>query len=135
KVSPVQELQLTTNGQNIRAVEVNGTFDDCQALVKEAFNDPELKAALRLTSANSINIARLIPQTFYYFYAYAQLQAQGMGEVVFSVPSGNFGNLGAGLLAYKMGLPVTRFIAATNINDTVPRFLRDGHYEPRSSVQ
>lgn len=135
KVSPVQELQLTTNGQNIRAVEVNGTFDDCQALVKEAFNDPELKASLRLTSANSINIARLIPQTFYYFYAYAQLQAQGMREVVFSVPSGNFGNIGAGLLAYKMGLPVKQFIAATNVNDTVPRFLESGWYEPRPSIQ
>lgn len=135
KVSPVQELQLTTNGHNIRAIEVDGTFDDCQALVKEAFNDPGLKAALRLTSANSINIARLIPQTFYYFYAYAQLQAQGMREVVFSVPSGNFGNIGAGLLAYKMGLPVTHFIAATNVNDTVPRFLKDGRYEPRPSVQ
>lgn len=135
KVSPVQELQLTTNGQNIRAIEVDGTFDDCQALVKAAFNDPELKAAFRLTSANSINIARLIPQTFYYFYAVAQLQAQGMHEVVFSVPSGNFGNIGAGLLAYKMGLPVKHFIAATNVNDTVPRFLRDGKYEPRPSVQ
>ena len=135
KVSPVQELQLTTNGRNIRAIEVDGTFDDCQALVKEAFNDPVLKAALRLTSANSINIARLIPQTFYYFYAYAQLQAQGIREVVFSVPSGNFGNIGAGLLAYKMGLPVRHFVAATNVNDTVPRFLRDGRYEPRPSVQ
>lgn len=135
KVSPVQELQLTTNGQNIRAIEVNGTFDDCQALVKEAFNDPELKASLRLTSANSINIARLIPQTFYYFYAYAQLQAQGIRDVVFSVPSGNFGNIGAGLLAYKMGLPVKQFIAATNVNDTVPRFLESGRYEPRPSVQ
>ncbi|MEC3881586.1 threonine synthase [Parapedobacter sp. 10938] len=135
KVSPIQELQLTTNGQNIHAIEVDGTFDDCQALVKEAFNDPELKAALRLTSANSINIARLIPQTFYYFYAYAQLQAQGIRDVVFSVPSGNFGNIGAGLLAYKMGLPVKHFIAATNVNDTVPRFLHDGRYEPRPSVQ
>lgn len=135
KVSPVQELQLTTNGQNIRAIEVDGTFDDCQALVKEAFSNPELKAALRLTSANSINIARLIPQTFYYFYAYAQLQAQDIREVVFSVPSGNFGNIGAGLLAYKMGLPVKHFVAATNVNDTVPRFLKDGRYEPRPSVQ
>ena len=135
KVSPVQELQLTTNGQNIRAIEVDGTFDDCQALVKEAFNNPELKTALRLTSANSINIARLIPQTFYYFYAYAQLQAQGIREVVFSVPSGNFGNIGAGLLAHRMGLPVKHFVAATNVNDTVPRFLQDGRYEPRPSVQ
>lgn len=135
KVSPVQEMQLTTNGQNIRAVAVDGTFDDCQALVKEAFNDQDLNSLLRLTSANSINIARLIPQTFYYFYAYAQLQALGIREVVFSVPSGNFGNIGAGLLAYKMGLPAERFIAATNVNDTVPRFLQNGYYEPRPSVQ
>ena len=135
KVSPIQELQLTTNGQNIRAIEVDGTFDDCQALVKAAFNDPTLNAQFNLTSANSINIARLIPQTFYYFHAYAQLQAQGINEVVFSVPSGNFGNIGAGLLAYKMGLPVRQFIAATNVNDTVPRFLRSGQYEPRASVQ
>lgn len=135
KVSTVQESQLTSHGQNIRAIEIDGTFDDCQALVKEAFNDPELKASLRLTSANSINIARLIPQAFYYFYAYSQLQAQGIREVVFSVPSGNFGNLAAGLLALKMGLPVQHFIAATNVNDTVPRFLKDGRYESRPSVQ
>ena len=135
KVSPVQEMQLTTNGQNIRAIEVDGTFDDCQALVKEAFNDQDLKSVFRLTSANSINIARLIPQTFYYFHAYAQLLAQGIRDVVFSVPSGNFGNIGAGLLAYKMGLPVKQFIAATNVNDTVPRFLQSGRYEPRPSVQ
>jgi len=135
KVSPVQELQLTTNGQNIRAIEIDGTFDDCQALVKEAFNDNDLNARFKLTSANSINIARLIPQTFYYAYAYAQLKSQGVDQVVFSVPSGNFGNIGAGLLAYKMGLPVYRFIAATNVNDTVPRFLKSGSYEPRPSVQ
>lgn len=135
KVSKVQEEQLTTNGQNIRALEVNGTFDDCQALVKEAFNDTELNRELRLTSANSINISRLIPQTFYYFWAYAQLKAQGISEVVFTVPSGNFGNIGAGLLAYKMGLPVTHFVAGTNVNDTVPRFLRSGSYEPKPSVQ
>lgn len=135
KVSPIQELQLTTNGQNIRAIEVDGTFDDCQALVKEAFNDKDLNARFKLTSANSINIARLIPQTFYYVYAYAQLKSQGINEVVFSVPSGNFGNIGAGLLAYKMGLPVHRFIAATNVNDTVPRFLKSGNYEPRPSIQ
>lgn len=135
KVSKVQEEQLTTNGQNIRALEVEGTFDDCQALVKQAFNDPELNQKLRLTSANSINIARLIPQTFYYFWAYAQLKAQGMQEVVFTVPSGNFGNIGAGLLAYKMGLPVSHFVAGTNVNDTVPRFLQSGQYEPKASVQ
>lgn len=135
KVSPVQEQQLTTNGRNIRVIEVDGTFDDCQALVKKAFNDVELNARFRLTSANSINIARLIPQTFYYFHAYAQLLSQGISEVVFSVPSGNFGNIGAGLLAYKMGLPVRRFIAATNANDVVPRFLKSGRYEPYPSVQ
>ena len=135
KVSKVQEEQLTTNGKNIRAIEVDGTFDDCQALVKQAFNDDELNSQLRLTSANSINIARLIPQTFYYFWAYAQLKSQGVSEVVFTVPSGNFGNIGAGLLAYKMGLPVKHFVAGTNANDTVPRFLKTGEYEPKSSVQ
>lgn len=135
KVSKVQEEQLTTNGQNIRALEVDGTFDDCQALVKRAFNDVELKSSLRLTSANSINIARLIPQTFYYFWAYAQLKSQGVDEVVFTVPSGNFGNIGAGLLAYKMGLPVKHFVAGTNVNDTVPRYLSSGAYEPKPSVQ
>jgi len=135
KVSEVQRLQLTTNGKNIRAIAVDGTFDDCQALVKQAFADDELNAKFRLTSANSINIARLIPQTFYYFNAYAQLKRQGFNEVVFSVPSGNFGNIGAGLLAYKMGLPVHQFIAATNANDTVPRFLETGVYETKPSVQ
>ncbi|MEJ7780871.1 MAG: threonine synthase [Daejeonella sp.] len=135
KVSPIQELQLTTNGQNIRAIEIDGTFDDCQALVKQAFNDPELKAKFRLTSANSINISRLIPQTFYYFYAYARLQKMGKTEVIFSVPSGNFGNIGAGLLAWKMGLPVKQFLAATNSNDTVPSFLESGVYQPKPSVQ
>jgi threonine synthase len=135
KVSPIQELQLTTNGQNIRAVEVKGTFDDCQALVKQAFADEELNANFRLTSANSINISRLIPQTFYYFNTYAQLKKQGLNDVLFSVPSGNFGNIGAGLLAYKLGLPVKQFIAATNINDTVPRFLESGIYETKPSTQ
>ncbi|OKS88877.1 threonine synthase [Mucilaginibacter polytrichastri] len=135
KVSEIQELQLTTNGQNIRALEIDGTFDDCQALVKQAFTDKELNEKFRLTSANSINIARLIPQTFYYFNAYAQLLRQGKNKVVFSVPSGNFGNIGAGLLAWKMGLPVHRFIAATNANDTVPAYLKTGIYEPKPSVQ
>ncbi|MGB4400899.1 MAG: threonine synthase, partial [Daejeonella sp.] len=135
KVSPIQELQLTTNGQNIHAIEIDGTFDDCQALVKQAFNDPELKEKIRLTSANSINISRLIPQTFYYFNAYAQLQRQSKTEIIFSVPSGNFGNLGAGFLAWKMGLPVKQFIAATNINDTVPVFLESGLYKAKPSVQ
>jgi threonine synthase len=135
KVSLVQELQLTTNGQNIRAIEIDGTFDDCQALVKQAFNDPELKEKFRLTSANSINISRLIPQTFYYFNAYAQIRRMGYKEVVFSVPSGNFGNIGAGLLALKMGLPVRAFLAATNVNDTVPIFLQTGLYQAKPSVQ
>lgn len=135
KVSEVQRLQLTTNGKNIRAIAIDGTFDDCQALVKQAFADDELNTKFRLTSANSINIARLIPQTFYYFNAYAQLKRQGFKDIVFSVPSGNFGNIGAGLLAYKMGLPVHRFIAATNANDTVPRYLASGVYETKSSVQ
>jgi threonine synthase len=135
KVSLVQELQLTTNGQNIRAIEIDGTFDDCQALVKHAFNDPELKEKFRLTSANSINISRLIPQTFYYFNAYAQIRRMGYKEVVFSVPSGNFGNIGAGLLAWKMGLPVRAFLAATNVNDTVPIFLQTGLYQAKPSVQ
>jgi threonine synthase len=135
KVSGIQELQLTTNGHNIRAIEVDGTFDDCQALVKQAFTDPQLNEKFRLTSANSINIARLIPQTFYYFNAYAQLLKLGKGKVVFSVPSGNFGNIGAGILAWKMGLPVEQFIAATNANDTVPEFLKTGVYHAKPSVQ
>ncbi|RYE18160.1 MAG: threonine synthase [Sphingobacteriales bacterium] len=134
KVSGVQEQQLTTNGQNIRALEVDGTFDDCQALVKQAFTDAELNKKYRLTSANSINIARLVPQTFYYFNAYAQLLRQGKNKVVFAVPSGNFGNIGAGLLAWKMGLPVEQFIAATNANDTVPAFLKSGVYEAKPSI-
>ncbi|TDQ10100.1 threonine synthase [Pedobacter metabolipauper] len=136
KVSEIQELQLCTNGQNIHAIEVDGTFDDCQRLVKEAFADEALNDRLRLTSANSINISRLIPQTFYYFNAYAELKRLGKaGDVVFSVPSGNFGNIAAGLLAYKMGLPVKQFIAATNVNDSVPRYLETGVYETRPSVQ
>lgn len=134
KVSDIQEQQLTTNGQNIRAIEIDGTFDDCQALVKQAFTDKVLNEKLRLTSANSINIARLIPQTFYYFNACAQLLKQGVSKVIFSVPSGNFGNIGAGLLAWKMGLPVEHFIAATNVNDTVPEFLKTGVYQPKPSV-
>lgn len=135
KVSDIQELQLCSNGQNIRAIEIDGTFDDCQDLVKQAFADVELNSRMRLTSANSINISRLIPQTFYYFNAVAQLYREGKKKVVFSVPSGNFGNIGAGLLAYKMGLPVAQFIAATNANDTVPRFMETGLYETRPSVQ
>ncbi|MCO6564658.1 MAG: threonine synthase [Apibacter sp.] len=135
KISEIQKKQLTTNGQNVRALEVNGTFDDCQALVKMAFNDPELNSKLRLTSANSINISRLLPQTFYYLYAYAQAVKKNKKNIVFVVPSGNFGNIGAGLLAYKAGLPVKHFVAATNVNDTVPVYLQKGLYEPKPSVQ
>lgn len=138
KVSHLQEKQLTTLGGNITAVEVDGTFDDCQRLVKTAFLDEELNQKYRLSSANSINIARLIPQSFYYFEAYKQLKAQSNNEpfkVVFSVPSGNFGNLTAGLFAKRMGLPVHQFIAATNDNDIVPSYLSTGAYEPRPSVR
>lgn len=134
KVTWSQEKQMTTMGHNITALEVEGTFDDCQRLVKAAFSDKDLRQKISLTSANSINIARLIPQSFYYFYAYAQLKNRNL-PLVFSVPSGNFGNLTAGLLSKKMGLPVTRFIAATNANDTVPRYLQTGVFEPLPSKQ
>jgi threonine synthase len=133
KVSLLQEKQLTTLGHNINALEVDGPFDDCQAIVKKAFLDQQLRKEIRLSSANSINISRLIPQTFYYFEAYKQLGAKG-DPVVFSIPSGNFGNLTAGLLAKRMGLPVSHFIAATNQNDVVPEFLESGMYSPRPSV-
>ncbi len=132
KVSFLQEKQLTTLGHNITALEINGTFDDCQALVKQAFLDKELTSKIRLSSANSINIARLIPQSFYYFEAYKQI-ASKEHSVVFSVPSGNFGNLTAGLLAKRMGLPVHQFLAATNINDVVPKYLESGNYQPHAS--
>ncbi len=132
KVSFLQEKQLTTLGHNITALEVNGTFDDCQSLVKKAFLDPDLNNSIRLSSANSINIARLIPQSFYYFEAYKQMN-EGNDPVVFCVPSGNFGNLTAGLLAQKMGLPIHHFIAATNSNDVVPAYLESGKYIPRQS--
>lgn len=132
KVSFLQEKQLTTLGHNITALEVNGTFDDCQALVKQAFLDKELTSRIRLSSANSINIARLIPQSFYYFEAYKQVANKDQ-SIVFSVPSGNFGNLTAGLLAKRMGLPVHHFLAATNINDVVPKYLESGNYQPHSS--
>jgi threonine synthase len=134
KVSPLQQKQLTTWGDNITAIEVAGTFDDCQRLAKQALADNELNREHLLTSANSINIARLIPQSFYYFYAYGQLQQQGK-PIVFSVPSGNFGNLTGGLLAAAMGLPVHRFVAATNANDVVPQYLASGLYAPKPSVQ
>jgi threonine synthase len=134
KVSMLQEKQLTTLGHNISALEIDGTFDDCQALVKQAFLDTDLNQRLRLSSANSINIARLIPQALYYFEAYKQL-AKGGDPVIFCVPSGNFGNLTAGLLATKMGLPVHHFIAATNANDVVPAYLENGKYISRPSVR
>ncbi len=134
KVTEVQEKQFATLGNNITALEINGTFDDCQRLVKEAFEDSELNKKLTLTSANSINIARLIPQTFYYFHAFAQLKNKEVPLVV-SVPSGNFGNLTAGLMAKKMGLPVKKFVAATNINDIVPAYLKTKIFSPKFSKQ
>lgn len=134
KVSPLQEKQLTTIGENIEAIEVEGTFDDCQALVKQAFLDPEINRRLRLSSANSINISRLIPQTFYYFEAYKQVIGFGL-PVIVSVPSGNFGNLTAGLIAQRMGLPIRHFIAATNANDIVPEYLQSGKYHPKLSIR
>lgn len=135
KVTEIQEKQFTTLGNNITAIEVDGTFDDCQALVKNAFMDDELNAAMKLTSANSINLARFLPQSFYYFYAYAQLAKVGKeGELVCCVPSGNFGNLTAGLIAKKMGLPIKRFIAANNRNDIFLNYLNTGEYNPRPSV-
>ena len=133
KVSEIQEKQLTTMGQNIRALEVNGTFDDCQAMVKLAFNDAELRSKMNLSSANSINVARFLPQSFYYFWAYEQLQDKKKA-LAFSIPSGNFGNLTAGMFAKRMGLPVNKFVASTNANDVVPEFLQTGVYRPRPSV-
>lgn len=136
KVSQIQECQFTTLGQNITAIEVDGTFDDCQALVKAAFLDGELNKKLNLTSANSINVARFLPQSFYYFYAYAQLvKLDKAKNIVFSVPSGNFGNITAGLIAKRMGLPIKRFIAANNSNDIFYEYLQTGEYKPRASVQ
>lgn len=134
KVSEIQEKQLTTMGNNITALEIKGTFDDCQELVKQAFVDKDLNKHLNLTSANSINIARLIPQSFYYFYAYAQ-SPNTQSPIIFSVPSGNFGNLTAGLMAKKMGLSVAKFIASSNINDSVQRYLQSGEFKPESSKQ
>lgn len=131
-VSIMQEKQLTTLGENISAVEVRGTFDDCQRLVKEAFLDKKLNEKLTLTSANSINIARLLPQSFYYFRAMAQLDHTS--KVVFSVPSGNFGNLTAGLFAQKMGLPISHFVVSTNVNKIVPDYLQTGEYHPKPSI-
>lgn len=136
KVSPIQECQFTTLGQNITAVEVDGVFDDCQALVKSAFMDADLNAHMRLTSANSINVARFLPQSFYYFYAYAQMKKLGLADqLVVCVPSGNFGNICSALFGKKMGLPIKRFIAANNANDIFFKYLQTGKYEPKASVQ
>jgi threonine synthase len=132
KVSPIQELQLTTLGQNISALEINGTFDDCQRMVKQAFVDEELNIKLSLTSANSINVARWLPQQLYYFFAYQQWQH--VKPPVICVPSGNFGNICAGMVAYISGLPVKHFIAACNVNDVVPQFLSTGNYKPKAAT-
>ena len=136
KVSPIQECQFTTLGKNITAVEVDGVFDDCQALVKSAFMDEELNQHMKLTSANSINVARFLPQAFYYFNAYARMKEQGLGDrLVMCVPSGNFGNICSALFGHTMGLPVKRFIAANNANDIFFKYLQTGKYEPKASVQ
>ena len=136
KVSPIQECQFTTLGQNVTAIEVDGVFDDCQALVKSAFIDKELNEHIRLTSANSINVARFLPQSFYYFYAYAQLKKLGLADnVVCCVPSGNFGNICSALFGKRMGLPINRFIAANNENDVFFYYLQTGSYYPKRSVQ
>ena len=134
KVSEIQEKQLTTLGQNITALEVDGNFDDCQDMVKKAFSDSEISEKRQLTSANSINVARWLPQMFYYFFAYRQLAAKNP-KLVFSVPSGNFGNICAGMLAKKIGLPIDHFIASNNENNVVTRFLESKEYEPKQSVQ
>ncbi|WP_111670793.1 threonine synthase [Algoriphagus litoralis] len=133
KVSPLQEKQFTTLGQNITALEVDGVFDDCQTLVKQAFLDRDLNEKLLLTSANSINIARWIPQCLYYFYAFSRLPKDGK-KVVFAVPSGNFGNLGAGILAERMGLPIDQFVAATNVNKVVPDYLNGAAFQAQPSI-
>ncbi len=136
RVSKIQESQFTTLGNNITALEIDGVFDDCQALVKNAFMDKELNDKMRLTSANSINVARFLPQSFYYFSAYADLKRLGLdGNVVACVPSGNFGNITAGLFAHRMGLPIKRFIAANNANDVFYKYLCNGVYQPQPSVQ
>ena len=136
KVSPIQECQFTTLGQNITAIEIDGTFDDCQALVKSAFMDEELNERMKLTSANSINVARFLPQAFYYFNAYARMKAQGLADnLVMCVPSGNFGNICSALFGHQMGLPITRFIAANNANDIFYNYLQTGQYEPKPSKQ
>lgn len=136
KVSPIQECQFTTLGKNITAIEVDGVFDDCQSLVKSAFMDAELCDHIKLTSANSINVARFLPQAFYYFNAYARMKEKGLADqLVISVPSGNFGNITAGLFAHRMGLPIKRFIAANNANDIFYNYLMTGVYSPKPSRQ
>ena len=136
KVSPIQECQFTTLGKNITAIEVDGVFDDCQALVKNAFMDAELNQHMKLTSANSINVARFLPQAFYYFNAYARMKEQGKADnLVMCVPSGNFGNICAALFGHEMGLPIKRFIAANNANDIFYKYLQTGKYEPKPSKQ
>ena len=136
KVSPIQECQFTTLGKNITAIEVDGVFDDCQALVKSAFMDQELNEHMKLTSANSINVARFLPQAFYYFNAYARMKALGLADqLVMCVPSGNFGNICSALFGHQMGLPIKRFIAANNANDIFYKYLQTGKYEPRASIQ
>ncbi len=132
KVSDIQERQLTTLGQNITALEVNGNFDDCQNMVKTAFLDSDLKSEMQLTSANSINVARWLPQMFYFLFTYKKLKNKGR-SIVFSVPSGNFGNICAGIVAQKLGLPVAHFIASTNVNDTVPQYMLTQEYSPKIS--
>ncbi len=124
---------MTTLGQNITALEVDGTFDDCQAMVKNAFLDKDLLTEMKLTSANSINVARWLPQLFYFLFAYKQAKSKGK-EIIFSVPSGNFGNICAGLVAQRLGMPVKHFIAATNVNDTVPKFMATREYNPKPST-
>ena len=135
KVSPIQECQFTTLGKNITAIEVDGVFDDCQALVKSAFMDEELNKHMKLTSANSINVARFLPQAFYYFNAYARIKEILNSQLVMCVPSGNFGNICSALFGHAMGLPVKRFIAANNANDIVYKYLQSGKYKPKASVQ
>ena len=136
KVSKIQESQFTTLGKNITAIEIDGVFDDCQALVKNAFMDEELNKHMKLTSANSINVARFLPQAFYYFNAYARMKEQGLADnLVVCVPSGNFGNITAALFGHAMGLPIKRFIAANNANDIFYKYLKSGKYEPKPSIQ
>ena len=136
KVCKIQESQFTTLGKNITAIEVDGVFDDCQALVKKAFMDEELNRHMKLTSANSINVARFLPQSFYYFNAYARMKAAGKADnLVVCVPSGNFGNITAGLFGREMGLPIKRFIAANNANDVFFKYLQTGEYTPKASIQ